>query len=109
MNPLTILVLAAATWRISSFLVNEDGPFFVFERLRERFGIHYQYINGKEIKVVPLNFMAQLLDCVWCASMYIGTGWTILFVTFPNLALWFALPFALSAFSVVVEEKIRRN
>ncbi len=36
-----ILILMLATWRISSLLVDENGPFDIFAELRYRVGVRF--------------------------------------------------------------------
>lgn len=109
MDVLDLLIYILATWRISSLLVNEDGPWFIFERLRTWSGIYYHTLSknyhvdpDEYIKVVPDKFLPQLLSCVWCCSIWAG----IVFVIFIRLSPWgafyFALPFALSAGAIVL-------
>lgn len=95
MKILEVLLLSLATWRMASLLVNEEGPFRVFERIREWVGI-----RGPE---VPDRFLAGVLSCVWCCSLWVGAGWTILFYLFPNIVGWLAFPFALSAVAIGVD------
>lgn len=70
------MIVALAGWRLAHLLVEEDGPFSMFDRLRAGAGV------GKEGEV---GFFAGLLSCVWCASF-----WTVLF----SLALYQVLPVA---------------
>lgn len=56
-------ILALATWRLSSLLVNEDGPFKVFYRLRTRAGVYKQ---GE------LSQVAELFTCIWCMSIWVA-------------------------------------
>lgn len=93
MNWFSFVVLALATWRVSSLLVNEDGPFGIFDRIRS---LHE-----------PDSQVAEVLSCVWCTSIYVGAFWTILFFVSP-LALWFAIPFALSCITIVVHLFVER-
>lgn len=121
MDSIQLLIFILATWRISSLLVNEDGPWFIFERLRTWSGIYWHtpmpyhiqsdrspslYLDA--VKIVPDRFWPQLLSCVWCCSIWVGIGWVILFRLFPWNALFLAAPFAFSAgailFNLVVEK-----
>lgn len=58
---LRIIILAFASWRLASLLVDEDGPFGVFDRLRRRVGV---YRTG-EMSQVALAF-----TCIWCMSVW---------------------------------------
>lgn len=98
---MTFIILALATWRISSLLVNEAGLWEVFFRIRKLAGIEHDE-NGK-VWIVPERFFAQLLSCVWCASLWVGVGWTVAWWWNPRAAELAALPFALSAGAIVVE------
>lgn len=84
MDFLTLLVLILATWRISSLLVSEDGPFKIFARFR----------------ILIIRF-TEVFSCLWCASIWIGLGFTILYTRAPEVAFWIALPFALSAGAIL--------
>ena len=56
-----------ATWRISSLLVNEGGPWDVLAKVRYILGVRYdQYSNCQS----PGN----VLCCVWCTSIWVGAG-----------------------------------
>lgn len=77
---LTLLILILATWRLSSLLVNEEGPFGMFLKLR--------------LLIAPVT---DLLTCIWCFSIWLGLTFTLLYWYSPAVTFWIALPFALSA------------
>ena len=59
-------VLASlAVWRITSLLVDEEGPFDIFEKLRWAVGL-----NKRER--VEDNFIQKALSCFWCSSLYVA-------------------------------------
>lgn len=62
LSPLDALILMLATWRMAHLLVNEDAPFRVMARLRER------------------TTLGGLLTCIKCASVWMAA---------LMLALWF--------------------
>lgn len=84
---LTFLILIMATWRISSLLVNEEGPLEIFAGLRLR-------IAG----------YTDLLTCIWCCSVWLGLAFTLLYWCLPDIAFWVALPFALSTGAIAWEK-----
>lgn len=104
MNPFHFLLLALATWRVSSLLVNEKGPLDIFERLRTLAGIEHTQVGDSPeyYKAVSDTFFAQVLDCVWCCSVWVGIGWSILYYFSPTVSMWIALPLAISTTAIVV-------
>jgi hypothetical protein len=100
MNILTFIIAILATWRLSAMLSYEAGPFDVFIRIRESVGIIHDDFGRKN--VVPSTFFAELLDCIWCLSVWIGAFVGIVLYFYPVLVVLF-LPFALSAGAVLVE------
>lgn len=101
MDNLTIIIAILATWRLSAVLSYETGPFNIFILLREMAGIVHDD-DGKKT-IVPESFFAELLDCVWCTSMWIGGAVAISLFFYPVLV-WLLLPFALSAGAIIVEK-----
>ena len=98
MSPLKLVVAVLATWRLSSLLVNEDGPFEMFDWLRKQIGVYLTDEND-----VPLSFLGKLFECVWCISVWVGTGVLVIMYT----RLWIVLiPFALSAGAIIIEEVV---
>lgn len=94
MNLLEFIVLALATWRISSMLVDEPGPFRIFIRIRELTGIKHDMDDN--VAMIPDGFLPGILSCVWCTSIYIGLFWTLMYLL-CGYSFYLALPFALSA------------
>lgn len=86
------LINGLATWRASSLLVNEMGPYYVFRRMREAAGFAY-YPDGDVLRR-PDN---HVLSCVWCTSLWLAFG-----VGF--LPKWLRRGLALSAVAIIVEE-----
>ena len=91
-NYLDLIVFGLATWRISTMLINEDGPFDVFFRIREW--------TGDE------GFFADLFSCVWCMSVWVAIFLILSAIMNKTITLYLMLPFALSAIAVILEEKI---
>jgi len=93
---LEFVVYALATWRVSSLLVDEAGPFRMFIRLREWVGITHDADDN--VAMIPDRLLPGILSCVWCVSIWVGLFWTLMY--FVPYSLYLALPFALSAAAI---------
>ena len=98
LSSLEIVVLILATWRVTSLLVWEDGPFEVFARLRKWLGVRY---NDRNI-AYGTNWLAKGVVCPACASVWFGFFWAAFYLLW-HPAWMVALPFALSAGAIIVE------
>jgi hypothetical protein len=92
-----IVILALAVFRTANLIALEDGPANVFERLRNWANSEAQTRGGMYTQ------FAGLIGCVWCSSVWLGALTTVAHYTMPNLATWLALPFALSAITMILD------
>lgn len=83
MNPLDLLILALATWRLAYLLINEDAPFQVMKRIRAR------------------TTLGGLLTCIYCASIWSAAGWVALWLLVPSLT-WIVYIFAVSGAALML-------
>lgn len=96
-----IILYILATWRISSLLATEPGPWDVFGKLRDAVGTQYDGDGA----AYGTNVVSKGLVCIFCNSIWVGAGWLAL-VLLTEYAPYVALPFALSAGAVIVDEVI---
>ena len=73
-------------------LVEEDGPFDLFFKIRSRFKEGF--------------FFDRLFGCVWCLSVWVGAFLVFGAIINKTLTGWIALPFALSAVAIFITEYI---
>lgn len=104
MTPLEFTILSLATWRLSSLLTREDGPFYIFRRLRELNGIVHDE-DGNAI-VVPERFFALLLSCSWCVSIWVAFFVVLFWYIMPGVLFIVSLVLALSAIAIFVDKII---
>lgn len=83
MDIITFLVLSLAVWRVSSLVTKEDGPFEIFADIRAKGG--------------------ELLNCLWCFSIWGGLVVFVAYAFWPVVVFWACLPLALSAAAIVVD------
>lgn len=101
------IVYSLAVWRISSLFVNEAGPLGLFKEIRQWAGIWHD--DGGIPTIIPDNFLAQVLSCVWCASLYVGLFFAVFAFLAPTLSLQISTIFAFSAFSILVDTYIGKK
>lgn len=100
------LILTLATWRISSLLVNEDGPWDMFTRLRVFAGVRY---DGETFQQTASNVVAGAFMCIWCMSIWIGLILLIAWSLWPQPTLWIATLLALSAGAILIDKVTNAN
>jgi hypothetical protein len=96
------LILGLAVWRLTSLLVEEQGPWYIFERLRYWLGVRYDEHSER----YGMNVIAEGLTCIWCASVWVAGFWAVLFLIFPTWVIPISLPFALSSTAILIERLV---
>lgn len=96
---IALLVMVLATWRVSSLLAREDGPYDVLHKLRYHLGVRYnEYSEPHSDKM-----LGQLVLCIWCNSIWVGLVIAIL-ADPMNYFSYTIVPLALSGGAILVEE-----
>ena len=102
MDSLTwFVILSLATWRFTSLISSESGPYAILERMRHKLGVR-QDSQGEYGETE----IAKGILCKWCSSVW----WGVLFAGIgvcaglspPILSIPYAL--GLSAASILIEE-----
>jgi hypothetical protein len=99
---LEFLILGLAVWRLTSLIVNEDGPLYLFERFRYWVGVRRTEENVPYGK----NVIAEGLTCVWCASVWVSLLAIVLYVIFPTQTLIVSLVLSISTISILIEKVV---
>lgn len=100
-----LVIYTLAIWRLSNMLVDESGPFDMFGKLRHKAGVKY----NTHSKPYGETFLAQLLSCIYCVSVWISAIFVICDKLSRGLAINFAIPLALSAGAILVGSQIKRG
>ena len=65
---MNLLIGILATWRLTSLLHKEDGPFDVFALARDAAGVRFDELS----RPYSDNPVGKALTCFWCTSMWAG-------------------------------------
>lgn len=94
------LLLSAAVWRVTNMLMYEEGFYDCLHRLRYLVGVRYNAKSEPE----ATNEFAKLFVCHWCLSFWVAVLFTLGLCFRPDWAFTVALPFAISALSILLHE-----
>ncbi len=92
------LILALATFRISSLIADEDGPLGALERLRVLVGAK----RDEQGNTYGTNQFATGLICQWCNSVWIGVILAIFYMWLKEMTVLICLPLALSTVTMIL-------
>lgn len=98
------VILIFAAWRITSLLVDEDGPFDILAKFRRLAGVYYDEFNNRQGK----NVVAKAMTCVWCFSVWIAAATAFLSDNVTNVRTYVIEVFWLSACIILLNEVINR-
>lgn len=101
-RPVDLLLLGLATWRLTSLLVQEDGPWEFLARFRHWLGVRFD----ERSKPFGLNTLAALFTCMWCASVWVGLAMAVAYLTVGRITLLMALPLSLSAMALLLNRMV---
>ena len=115
MNFLILLLSALATWRICNLIIEEPGPFHIFEKLRTKVGLTRvsdmempeQIMFSDREFVHNGEFFAELIECIMCLSVWVGAVISI-YLAVTGLIDWRLVPIyavALSAITILIKNR----
>jgi hypothetical protein len=105
MSLVELLVLSLAGWRITSLVSREDGPWYILGKIRGFLGVRYDEYS----QPYGLNVISRGLVCMWCSSVWVGVGLTVLYLIAPDIVIFFCLPFALSSVVIAIEKVVLQH
>lgn len=85
-----IIIMALSTYELTDLLVYQDGPYEIFKKIRNYFGLYEladgtkyidnekQYIFSKWISTNDYNLIANVLSCPYCTKIWVMIGVIIL-------------------------------
>lgn len=104
-----IIILALAVWRVASLLATERGPYNIFGKIRQRCGVGYRTDQFGNETVITDSELARLISCPWCNSVWLGAIASLAYFALGNVAVWLALPLALSAVAILFGSIVDRG
>lgn len=104
MDTFHFLTFSLAVWRLSSLLVNEEGPFNLFVGIRKLAKIEHDADN---IPILyPSNELAQMLSCLWCTSIWVALAYLLFWLAFPVPAVYLSYILGMSAIAVLIDKMV---
>jgi len=90
MDALVIVLAVLSVWRVVHLIAKEDGPFYVFGRLREFAGV--RYASGTE-EFVADTMIGNLLLCPLCLSVWFAIPPAVILATgvFQGFICWLGI------------------
>jgi len=102
MSPTDLIVLGLATWRLTSLIVWEAGPWDILAHLRHLLGVRYDAQSQRYADTM----LGRMVICPWCASVWCGVAMTVFYLLTPRVSVWIGLPLAFSAVAVLIEKAV---
>ena len=90
--------VSLAAWRLASLIANEDGPWQMFKRFRQR-----AEEWCKRYRFCRELGLYELVACEWCNSIWIGAALTVFYLWIGEAILYFVLPLALSTIAIIIK------
>lgn len=97
-----VFILGLATWRLTSLLVNEEGPWNILGKLRHTIGIRYDERSEK----IATNVIASLVLCVWCSSVWIASFLVVAYLLFPMPTFIVSVICSASTVAILIERMV---
>lgn len=95
---LSLVMLGLVTWRLTSLLVDESGPFDMFAKFRSFIGVYYDDWSEKQGR----NTIARAFTCFWCASVWVATAVALLAGYYSSALEFFTTVIAFSALAIII-------
>lgn len=96
-DPTVVLIGGIITWRLSTMVVKETGPFAIFARVRAKTANISNSPGG----------LYELVSCISCASVYIGSIAALGAADGVLELVWYSLSF--SAVAVLTERLTKKG
>lgn len=95
------VILSLATWRLTSLISSERGPYAILERLRYVLGTR-QDAQGEYGE----SEISRGILCPWCSSVWWGTGFAVFAMIAGLCPPILSIPYALglSASAILIQE-----
>ena len=108
---LNLVLLSLATWRMSSMVRDEAGPYQVFDTFRNWAGITEIYHDGIRELYSNDTLLADIIQCFWCLSVWVGAAIALIAVVFGVISFNEFIFYSLSnsAIAIMIETKVFGN
>lgn len=97
-DPVILVTVALAAWRVWHLLALDSGPWDVIDRARRYVtGLPQDWKEGDKIpKTYRRHLAEEFIECPFCMGFWVSLAWAGLYAVDDDWAFWGALPFALN-------------
>jgi len=100
---LETLAMAFVVWRVTSLVIDEDGPLDIFLRFRNFVGVKFDEFS----KPYGENFLSSLLSCFWCSSVWVSMAFSPFLSYTRDVWTWAWASILLSALAIIIDVVVR--
>lgn len=93
------ILIGLAAFRLASLFTREDGPFYIFTKLR-----NLTLPDEGELNPIQ-DFLFGIYSCMWCATVWFVPVTTLLWLLEP----WIVIVIAAMAIAVIAEEIVHKG
>jgi small-conductance mechanosensitive channel len=105
-DPTSWIIYMLACFRLSLLISKEDGPYWIFKKIRAKFGK-----EAKQHKAVQKSKLRQGINCIFCVSVWMAAPIMVYLATYDLQPIWltqigdaFLFMLALSAASIIINQ-----
>lgn len=91
---LTIIILGLTVYQLTDLLVSQEGPYFIFEKIRIYFGV--------DSETEEYSLIASILSCPYCTQVWVSLGVSLLVLPFMAIDYKWLVPVAVMGMVTVL-------
>lgn len=109
------LLLSLTSYQLTNLLVVQDGPFFIFLKIRLMFGVFETedaiiVDDNNKFNIFDYNLFGNILSCQYCTSVWVTIFvWCIMALIINIDNIWLALFAGMGLTTITLDFKMREK